>query len=292
MSTGAAKTIFISYSREDEAFCRELENHLQTMKRQQLIEVWHDRNISAGTNWVQQINEYLNTADIILLLISPDFLASDYCYSVEMQRALERHKAKTAQVIPIILRPVKWEGTPFGILQALPTDGKPVTEWSTRDNAFRDVAEGIERVIRQMTLTVSTQRQKTTSIDGEAVLRRVRIGQVQPSWRVFLPSRKDMLLDSLIYFLTGVYIGFLLSLALDITLSATHVIDPYGPLANLMIPVGAALSGLVGIAPPLVWIEARHITLVLLPEGYVYGTTDPPQVESILNFQSALAVCF
>src|SRR5437016_417444 len=92
MSTEAIITIFVSYAREDENLCRELEKHLQLMQHQRLIKVWHDRNISAGTDWQQQMSEFLNTAAIILLLISPDFLASDYCYSIEMKRALERHQ--------------------------------------------------------------------------------------------------------------------------------------------------------------------------------------------------------
>ena len=85
--------------------------------------MWHDRNISAGTEWEREINKHLNEADIILLLISPDFIASDYCYSKEMKWAMDRHERGEARVIPIILRPVdNWKGAPFGKLQALPKD--------------------------------------------------------------------------------------------------------------------------------------------------------------------------
>ena len=81
--------------------------------------------LSAGVEWEQEINQHLNNAQIILLLVSPDFMDSDYCYGVEMKRAIERHERKEARVIPIILRPVYWQGI-LGKLQALPTDGKPV----------------------------------------------------------------------------------------------------------------------------------------------------------------------
>src|SRR6266487_4558204 len=103
--------IFFCYAREDEGLLNQLKTHLKALQRQELIDTWHDRNISAGTEWEREINKHLNEADIILLLISPDFMASDYCYSVEMKRALERHKAGEAYVIPIILRPVDWEET-------------------------------------------------------------------------------------------------------------------------------------------------------------------------------------
>ncbi len=150
MSTTAAKTIFVSYADEDEFFRQELEKHLQMMHRLELIQVWHDRNISAGADWKQQTSEFLNTADIILLLISPDFLASDYRYSIEMTRAMERHVAKEARVIPIILRPMSWEGAPFAKLRLLPTGGKPVTAWRDLDTAFQNVEENIRQVVREL----------------------------------------------------------------------------------------------------------------------------------------------
>src|SRR5947209_3541721 len=108
--------VFCSYAHEDEALHRELEKHLSLLRRQGLISEWHDRQILAGDEWAADIDQHLETASIILLLISPDFFASDYCYGVELQRALERHQANEARVIPILLRPVSWEGTPFSKL--------------------------------------------------------------------------------------------------------------------------------------------------------------------------------
>ncbi len=140
-------TLFYSYAHEDEIFRNELEKHLHLLKRRGLITTWHDRQIVPGTNWVQAIDRYLNESSIILLLISSDFLASDYCYNIEMQRALERHQHGEACVIPIIVRPVDWQHSPFAHLQCLPRDGKPITEWDNQDAAFRDIVEGLRRAI-------------------------------------------------------------------------------------------------------------------------------------------------
>src|SRR5436305_14218404 len=105
-SSPDAVNVFISYAHEDELLRQQLDTHLSLLRRQELISDWHDRQILAGDDWRRDIDQHLETASIILLLISPDFLASDYCYEIEMQRALERHKLGEARVIPIILRPV------------------------------------------------------------------------------------------------------------------------------------------------------------------------------------------
>src|SRR5713226_5126476 len=89
--------VFLSYAHEDEPLLRKLETHLSLLKRQGLISTWYDRQIVPGTNWAATIDEQLEQASIILLLVSADFLASDYCYGVEMQRALQRHQAKQAR---------------------------------------------------------------------------------------------------------------------------------------------------------------------------------------------------
>lgn len=144
--------VFYCYAREDKGLRASLEKHLGNLKRQELITGWSDRDIDAGKEWAKEIDCNLNTANIILLLISPDFMHSEYCYSIEMTHALERHKNGTARVIPIILRPVEYEGAPFSRLQALPTDAVPVTDrkWRTRDEAFRDIAQGIRKVVNEL----------------------------------------------------------------------------------------------------------------------------------------------
>ena len=106
-------SIFYSYAREDEHLRKKLETHLSLLQQQGLIAAWYDRKISAGPEWAHEINTHLDSAQIILLLVSSSFLASRYCYSSEMVRALQRHEAGTARVIPIILRPVDWENAPF-----------------------------------------------------------------------------------------------------------------------------------------------------------------------------------
>jgi len=139
--------VFFSYSHKDEQLRDELAKHLSILKRQGVIQAWYDREISAGTEWAGEIDTHLNTATIILLLISADFLASDYCYDIELTRAMERHAAKEARVIPVILREVDWKGAPFGKLQALPKDAVPVTKWQDRDQAFADIARGIRQAV-------------------------------------------------------------------------------------------------------------------------------------------------
>jgi Flp pilus assembly protein TadD len=141
--------IFFCYAHEDEPLLNKLKSHLRPLQRQGLIDVWRDRDISAGSEWEQEINQHLNSAQIILLLVSPDFMDSDYCYSIEMKRAIERHERGEALVIPVILRHVYWQGAPFGRLQALPKDGKPVmsAHWHNLDEAFLNIVEGISGVL-------------------------------------------------------------------------------------------------------------------------------------------------
>jgi internalin A len=137
--------VFISYSHEDAVLRGELETHLKLLQRLGAISVWHDRKIGAGEEWKDQIDKNLEAAEIILLLISADFIASDYCYDKEMSRALERHEGGSVRVIPVILRDVDWHSAPFGNLQPLPEDGKPVTLWPNKDTAWKDVALGIRK---------------------------------------------------------------------------------------------------------------------------------------------------
>ena len=142
--------VFFSYSHKDEILRDELEKHLSILKRQKVISAWYDRDITAGTEWEGQIDEHLESAQVILLLISADFLASDYCYDIELKRAMERHELGEARVIPIILRDVDWKGATFGKLQALPKNAKPITSWDNEDEAFTNVAKGIRKAVAQL----------------------------------------------------------------------------------------------------------------------------------------------
>ncbi len=143
--------IFYSYAYQDEDLRDELEQHVTLLKRTgQVITSWTPREIQPGTDWEHVSDLELNTADIILLLISQNFLNSDYCYDIEMQRALERHQAGAVRVIPIILRPVYWQRAPFGKMQALPTNGKPVTVWPDREEVWLDVVQALSRVVEEL----------------------------------------------------------------------------------------------------------------------------------------------
>jgi hypothetical protein len=148
--------LFCSYANADEPLYLELEKHLSLLHREGVISFRHKRQIIAGTDWTKALDEHLNTASVILLLVSSDFVASDYCYGIEMQRAMERYEAGDAHVIPILLRPVDWQNAPFGKLQALPSSGKPITQWRNRDAAFADVAQGIREVLGNTPIVAST----------------------------------------------------------------------------------------------------------------------------------------
>lgn len=140
-------SVFFSYSHKDEALRDQLEAHLALLKNQGLIDAWYDRRIVAGDEVDDAIFSKLEMADIILLLVSSDFLSSPYCYSREMMRAMERHAAGQARVIPVILRHCEWTSAPFGKLMAAPRDGKPVTVWPDRDEALADVAKQVRRAV-------------------------------------------------------------------------------------------------------------------------------------------------
>ena len=142
--------VFFSYSHQDEGLRNELEKHLSLLQRQSVIDIWSDHRIGPGEELGGEIDRHLESADIILLLVSPDFLNSDYCYDIEMKRAMERHENGDARVVPVILRPCDWQSAPFGKLKALPTDGKPITKHQTLDDAFLDVTRAIRGVAQQL----------------------------------------------------------------------------------------------------------------------------------------------
>jgi hypothetical protein len=142
--------LLISYSHRDERYMKQLTTHLAGLRREGLVADWYDLMITAGDEWRQVIDDSLEAADCVLLLISPDFLASDYCYSIEMDKALEKHQEGRSLVIPVIVRPADWRRTRLGNLQALPKDGKPVVEWGSRDRAWLNVTEGLRRAIARL----------------------------------------------------------------------------------------------------------------------------------------------
>lgn len=174
--------IFCSYAHKDESLREEMEAHLSSLKREGKIKNWHDRLIKSGENWRGKIDEHLERAHIILLLISADFIKSDYCHEIEMQRAMQRYRAKEARVIPIILRSCDWETSPFGELQALPKGAVPVTEWSSSDIAFTNIAKGIRLVVDELLAAASTvsasPKIQTTTIPPQSIPRPPTVGFV------------------------------------------------------------------------------------------------------------------
>ena len=146
----SALKIFISYSHTDESRKNELIKHIEPLKKLNLIESWHDRKLVAGDDWGSSISEELEKADIILLLVSIDFINSKYCFDIELDRALELHEEKKAVVIPVILRNCLWQHTSFAKFQALPRDAKAVSAWQDQDEAFTGIAEGIRLVAEQI----------------------------------------------------------------------------------------------------------------------------------------------
>jgi TIR domain-containing protein len=158
--------VFCSYSHKDEQYFTELWTSLARVRQQGLIEGWHDRQISPGIDWDQAIDENLNTSDIVLLLVTPDFINSEYIRKKEITRALEKHERDEARVIPIIVRYADWEWAPFGRLQALPKDAKPIVAWQDRDEAWLDVVRGVRKAIEELRGKPSARRPQIHELDN------------------------------------------------------------------------------------------------------------------------------
>ena len=194
LTARAGVEVFFSYSRRDRDLREELDRHLALLKRSGEISVWHDRQIGAGTEWAGAINEHLERAQVVLLLVSADFLNSDYCYDIELRRAMERHREGTAVVVPVLLRAADWEASPFASLQALPPGGTPVTSWANRDEAFRAVVKEIRRLVRQVRQPGAATGQRP-DIEGDASPLRAVASQrhlIEEKTRTFV-GRADVL---------------------------------------------------------------------------------------------------
>ena len=143
-------TIFISYAHADEDLKKELDKHLAGLKRSKKIETWNDRQIIAGQEWDEVIKTELERSDIILLLISIDFIASQYIWDKELATAMKRHEEGTAHVIPIILKNCLWQEMPFAKLQALPRNAKPVTSYAIDDDAYTEISVSLNQLVNSM----------------------------------------------------------------------------------------------------------------------------------------------
>ena len=165
--------VFIAYSREDNDHRIRLEKHLSPLKRSAEISTWYDGEIELGKDWETEIRNALNLSDVILLLISPDFIHSDYCYDIEMKRALERHEAGEATVVPILVRHCAWEDTPFAKLQLLPRNGQPLYSGNLPavDEAFSQVSKElkslVQNIFKERTDSINQYNETVSSLKNE-----------------------------------------------------------------------------------------------------------------------------
>ncbi|WP_320053790.1 TIR domain-containing protein [uncultured Acetobacteroides sp.] len=161
--------IFFAYSREDSALRDRLDKHLSGLKRKNYVNTWYDGKIDAGKEWEKEIDTNLSKADIVLLLISADFIASDYCYDVEMTKAISRHEKGDAVIIPIILNPCDWSDLPFSKIQGLPQNGKPITSthWENSEIALNEVAKSIKDIVENLLKTKNKRLKAISEILNE-----------------------------------------------------------------------------------------------------------------------------
>lgn len=166
---------FISYSHRDEKALERLHTHLATLRREEKITAWYDREVLAGDDIDNKISSNLDNSEIFLALVSPDFLASNYCYEREMATALDRHADGTLRVIPIILEPCDWKSTPLGKLKALPKDGKPISTWTNENVAYLDVVTELRRVSTEQEQPKQPEPKENNATQNRREAKRYRI---------------------------------------------------------------------------------------------------------------------
>lgn len=189
--------IFISYAHEDEPLKNELVSHLRVLERQGFLVIWHDREVLPGIPLTNEIDRHLESANLVLLLISSDFFASDYCWGKEMKRALERRQIGDALVIPVIIRDCIWQTSPIGKLLALPEDGIPITDlqhWGTRDTAFVSVVNGILSLLQNPAISLRANRIISSVSQSERPLTPTQ--QLRDKGVVPTPHRKETVVSA------------------------------------------------------------------------------------------------
>lgn len=206
--------LFFSYSHRDEALRDELEIHLASLKRQGILTTWHDRRIGAGNEFDHSISVHLESADIVLLLISPYFIASDYCFEIEMKRALERHETKQSIVIPVILHPCDWHDMPFGKLLASPKDGKPISKFPNLHDGFLEVTKAVKGAASTIRPAVPKEEQllsKQPQTTQPANLHSIRSSNLRIK-KPFTDHNKDTFLSDAFEYIANYFEGSLLEL--------------------------------------------------------------------------------
>lgn len=268
-------SLFFSYSHHDEELRNELETHLALLKRQGIVSSWHDRRITAGSHLHEEIDANLESADVVLLLVSAHFLASDYCYEREMQRALEREKAGTAIVIPVILQPCDWQSAPFGYLRATPTDGRPVSLFANQHEAFAIVAKDVRAALESKGPVASIQdRQGPTPAQVGSAIRSSNL-RIK---KKFDDHQRDAFLEDSFEYIARLFDGSLQELSdrnpaiktrfkrLSATSFAAYIYDDGKRAANCAVWYGGETFGSRGIlysespeAPGNSYNEALHV---------------------------------
>jgi hypothetical protein len=228
-------TLFFSYSHRDEVIRDELEVHLSMLKRQGIIDAWHDRRLLPGDNWDGVISEYLERAEIVLLLVSSYFLDSHYCYDIELARAMEKHAAGEVRVLPVIIDPCDWHHAPFGKLQAVPKDGKPISKFPNQHDAFLEVVHAV-RAAAERTKVGSTQGRSITPVVNAKKKLIPTTAQVRSSnlriKKAFTDDDRDTFLDATFEYISKFFEGSLAELTNETRASqpnfaeSTQIISP------------------------------------------------------------------
>ncbi|HCM1556256.1 TPA: toll/interleukin-1 receptor domain-containing protein [Vibrio parahaemolyticus] len=204
--------LFFSYCHKDEDYRNEMEVHLALLKRQGIITTWHDRRIIVGSEIDTDISAHLESANVIVMLVSPYFLASDYCYEKEMARAMERHNSGEAVVIPVILHPCDWHGAPFGKLLATPTDGKPISMYANQHEAFsivsKHIREAVGKVVVEHTPSPNTQPTHSSPMQVDSSVRSSNLRVKRP----FSDHEKDHFIDDSFEYMARYFEGSLTEL--------------------------------------------------------------------------------
>lgn len=155
--------LFFSYTRKDKHWLEQLKRHLTSLVQQGFLQTWDDSQIHPGDVWAETINMNLLNADIVIFLVTPDFLGSDYAFNVEMRIILRRLKEKKAKVIPVILSAADWRNSPLVNLEPLPSNGQPLTDWANIEAGFTDIIDGIEKICQSLATEQSSSRTNSSS---------------------------------------------------------------------------------------------------------------------------------
>jgi len=190
-------TLFVSYSRKDEKYLEDFKVQTAGLRRNNQMELWTDQDITAGKVWEKTLKQQLESADIIVFLLSPDFIASDYIYDVEITKAIERHDNGEVIIVPVLIRPCDFDSTPLTKFQALPKNAKPIKKWEDTDEAWMDVVIGLKKTIASIPETIQQKdsdqtinSDSNTSINKKAIKGQIAEGKIENALKDLLAFTK------------------------------------------------------------------------------------------------------